>query len=140
MKNEKNSAIILCIYSFMMLFVCLLASQSLKRVKIENTLSSENIETSVVYDTEIVYIPVYYETCIESEVEDIIEEEISMYTVRAYEGKIGIFSEEEKLLKVLDVYIKTLPKADREMLEKGFYIIGEEELNSIIEDYTGWLL
>ena len=41
------------------------------------------------------------------------------------------------LIRVIDVYIKTLPKADRTLLEKGFVVLGETELYAIIEDYTG---
>ena len=137
MKNEKSSVIIFCVYTIMMLTVCIISIQALKNVKIENIPTTENVETKVPCNTEIVYIPVYYETSIESESEELFEEEKNMYNIRAYEGKIGIFSEEGKLLKILEVYIKTLPEADREMLEKGFYVIGEDDLHAIIEDYTG---
>lgn len=60
-----------------------------------------------------------------------------IYTVREYMGKIGIFDENGTLIKVLEVYVKTLPEADKRILEEGFDVVGEKQLNSIIEDYDG---
>lgn len=64
------------------------------------------------------------------------ETEEVVYTVKSYMGKIGVFSADGKLIQVLEVYVKTLPEADIRLLEEGFTIVGQAELNSIIEDYT----
>lgn len=59
------------------------------------------------------------------------------FTVREYMGRIGIFSSDNTLLRVLDVYVKTLPEADRRLLGEGIEILGKKQLNAVIEDYTG---
>ena len=64
------------------------------------------------------------------------ETEEVVYTVKSYMGKIGIFTADGKLIDVLEVYVKTLPEADIRLLEEGFQVVGQAELNSIIEDYT----
>lgn len=60
-----------------------------------------------------------------------------IYTVHEYMGKIGIFDENGTLIKVLEVYVKTLPEADKRMLSEGFQVVGIKQLNAIIEDYDG---
>ena len=64
-------------------------------------------------------------------------EKEKIYLVREHMNKIGIFDESGTLIKVLEVYIKTLPEADKRMLDEGFEVIGEKQLNAIIEDYDG---
>ena len=71
----------------------------------------------------------------QSSVTDAGSEEI--YTIREHNGKIGIFYSNGTLKEVLEVYIKSLPEADRHLLREGFEVIGEKQLNGIIEDYTG---
>ena len=58
------------------------------------------------------------------------------YTVKEYFGRIGIFKSDGALMRVLEVYVKTLPEADKRLLGEGFEIVGKKQLNSIIEDYT----
>lgn len=58
------------------------------------------------------------------------------YTVKEYFGRIGIFKSDGALIRVLEVYVKTLPEADKRLLGEGFEIVGKKQLNSIIEDYT----
>ena len=60
-----------------------------------------------------------------------------IYTVREYMDKIGIFDENGTLINVLEVYVKTLPEADKRMLSEGFQVVGIKQLNAIIEDYDG---
>ena len=59
-----------------------------------------------------------------------------IYMVKEYFGRIGIFNSDGALLQVLEVYVKTLPEADKRLLGEGFEIVGKKRLNSIIEDYT----
>ena len=65
-------------------------------------------------------------------------EEIShIYTVKEYNGRIGIFSaDSNELLRILDVYLSTLPSEDVEKLAVGIKIRSESELQQIIEDYS----
>ncbi len=143
MKSERKSTIILCIYIIIMLVVCALAVQTLKSTTPPQDVTEDETTDTISPVTQIVYIPVIsetdsdttYETEFKTEKESETEE--TKYTVRSHEGKIGIFTGNDTLVHVIDVYIKTLPKADRNLLEKGFSIIGEDELRSIIEDYTG---
>ena len=60
-----------------------------------------------------------------------------IYTVKEYNGKIGIFEEGEKNpFTVLDTFTFILPDYDRDMLKDGFTVDGKY-LYGIIEDYTG---
>ena len=56
--------------------------------------------------------------------------------LKSYEGKIGVFTDGEKLVKVIDVYTKTLPETDRMLLKEGIRIVTKESLYSLIEDYS----
>lgn len=58
------------------------------------------------------------------------------WTLRSYEGQIGIFDDKGSLCFLLDTYVKTLPKADQALLREGIYAENEERLRSLIEDYT----
>jgi len=64
------------------------------------------------------------------------EKESTGYLVKEYEGQIGIFSSDGKLLEILDTYVKTLPEADRSLLGEGIWVETRAELNSLIEDYS----
>ena len=51
-------------------------------------------------------------------------------------GRVAVFREgEEKPFMVTDTYANTLPKIDRDELEKGVNVSGEKELQKAIEDY-----
>ena len=60
------------------------------------------------------------------------------YTVREFEGQIAIFADDIEIpVKVFDTSVATLPKSDRELLELGITVENTEELQRIIEDFTG---
>ncbi len=60
------------------------------------------------------------------------------YTVREFDGQIGIFNGNEKTpIEVFDTSVALLPKSDQELLEQGIIVSTPEELQRIIEDYTG---
>ena len=62
---------------------------------------------------------------------------VSVYILREYEGKIGIFSSESKTpQQLLDVYVFTLPEADRIALRSGIRVYSSDALRSLIEDFT----
>ena len=136
MKNDRKSMAVLCLYLITMLFVFVIFVTNLN-------FDSDNIEVEVtdklgetfVPDTQIVYVPIYVETTEEVDNSETVDTE-DIYIVKSYEGKIGIF-ENNYLIDVIDVYTKTLPKADQKLLEKGIVISGKSDLNSLIEDYTG---
>jgi diguanylate cyclase (GGDEF)-like protein len=61
----------------------------------------------------------------------------TMEIAKEYENKIGIFDTSGRLLRSIDIYTKTLPKADRALLREGIELRSEAELISLIEDYSG---
>ena len=139
MKSEKKSIIILCIYVIIMLLVCAFTVQILKRTTPNNDIPKEDTDTKAPPVTEIIYIPIISEVSSDTatETESATETQKTEYLVKSHEGKIGIFTDKGTLVRVIDVNIKTLPKADRRLLEKGFSVTNEDELRSIIQDYTG---
>ena len=137
MRNEGRSLIIVFFYVIVMLMLCLFTVNTIKR-NTNEVVPSPTEETSQKFGSSTVYIPVYIGTVpSESSTSDTSEpsEEMS-FIVKSYKGKIGIFSNNGDLIQIIDVYTKTLPIADREMLEEGIEIKNIDELYDIIEDYT----
>ena len=60
----------------------------------------------------------------------------AQWLVRAYEGRIGLFDMEGRLVDVIDTYVKALPEADRRLLGEGFIIQSKLEWLAIVEDYS----
>ena len=139
MKIERKSIIILCIYVIIMFAVCAFTLKTLKTSAPTNDIPNEDTQTIPPPVTEIVYIPIISEDVSDATSDTEIESETQQaeYLVKSYEGKIGIFTDNGTLIRVIDVYIKTLPKADRRLLEKGFNVTCEAELRAILQDYTG---
>ncbi len=84
--------------------------------------------------TEWVYVYVTEEATTAAPTETEAEEE--GWFLRAYQGKIGIFSESGNLINIIDTNIKTLPQADRILLEEGIYTRDRAQLYAWIEDYS----
>ena len=61
----------------------------------------------------------------------------ALYTVREIGGRIGIFDMGGALVRTLNVPVSTLPRADRQQLAVGITIHSEEELQTLIEDFSG---
>ncbi|MBQ7379936.1 MAG: hypothetical protein IJW70_09720 [Clostridia bacterium] len=61
----------------------------------------------------------------------------ALFTVRKVDGRIGIYDANGVLLRTLNVSVATLPRADRELLEVGIVLCSQEELDALIEDYSG---
>lgn len=60
------------------------------------------------------------------------------YILREYEGQIAVFSDDSEMpVKVFDTAVSDLPKSDRELLELGITVETPEELQKLIEDFTG---
>ena len=63
--------------------------------------------------------------------------DISIYLIRNVNGKVCVCDYNNgSLIKELDVYVSTLPKAEQEALENGIYLYSVAELVSAIEAYT----
>ncbi len=58
------------------------------------------------------------------------------YLLSEYEKKIAVFETgKEKPIYVSEVYVSTLPPADRELLKKGISAEDEKSLKRLIQDY-----
>lgn len=64
--------------------------------------------------------------------------ENTVYTVKEYKGHIGVFRGREKSpFKEIPVDVRVFPPIDQNLLKQGIKAYGPEELNRVIEDYTG---
>lgn len=95
--------------------------------------TSEVINEEIFIQTEYVYVVKDEPKETDTEADDTEK----VYIVREHMGRIGIFDEDGTLIKDLEVYVKTLPEADKRMLKEGFEVMGDKQLNAIIEDYDG---
>ena len=127
MRYDKNTLFITVLYLLAMLAICTYTVTSVKSIGEENA-STDSSSASVEY----VYVTVPYPS--ETTEKDSVDEEY--WRICEYEGKVGVFLSDGTLYEVLDVYVKTLPEADRRMLGEGIIIKNEGDLISIIEDYT----
>lgn len=58
------------------------------------------------------------------------------YTLKEYDGIIGVFYNEESApYQEIQVDVSLLPEADQQLLKDGIKVYSKEELNSKIEDY-----
>ena len=58
------------------------------------------------------------------------------YWVKEYNEVIGVFSFDGRLEYTVDIFIRTLPKTDRELLKNGIFAKDNAELLEILGDYT----
>ena len=136
--NERNSNVkikylrIFCIYAVIMFLLVVLGMAVVGRRTETYTPNQDPPQSST--QTEYIYV-----TLGESEQPDKETDPptVTVYTVREHMGKIGVFSDDGTLIRVIDVYVKTLPESDRRMLKEGFEVIGKTQLNKIVEDYDG---
>ena len=134
-KEKNETLMIMAAYSVLTLVILAVCVSSLV-ARIKDSRQTPSYETVIEY----VYIhgtdarPTFDA---DVDTEESEQQQETVFTVRDHNGAIGVFSENGELLMILDVYTKALPKADRDLLEKGFEVIGTSRLNAIIEDYTG---
>ncbi|MBE6576592.1 MAG: hypothetical protein E7653_00455 [Ruminococcaceae bacterium] len=126
---KKRLLRISCLYSLLFLVCVTLSVKLISRSDspLENTQTVGSIRTEYVYvntDTDDNITQIYY------------EDEEQVFIVREHMGKIGIFLPDGTLKEIIEVYVKTLPIADRRLLEEGFEVVGKQQLYSIIEDYS----
>ena len=130
--GDKNGTLmIMAAYSILMVVILAVSIITLiSRIKKQGSIPS--YETI----TEYIYVQITdTEAKTDTQADETDGNEI--FIIREHMGMIGVFSKDDELLMTLDVYIKTLPKADQGLLGKGFEVIGKSQLNSVIEDYTG---
>ena len=129
MKKDKTLLTLIGTYSTVLLLAAIIGVTVLS-----NRLTKPpQVITETVVETDYVYV--YMGTSPTTEQTDATEEAHG-WIVREYEERIGVFSENGELVRVIDVYTKTLPEADRRLLREGIRVTSEKQLYSIIEDYS----
>ena len=64
------------------------------------------------------------------------ESRTEKYRLSVYERKVAAFENgKDHPIYISDVYVKSLPETDRQLLEKGIYAADRKTLNRLIEDY-----
>lgn len=64
------------------------------------------------------------------------ESPVTLYVVREYNGKIGVFSSDGGLLRTVSVMVSALPVKDRDALTAGINVTSFAELNALLEDFS----
>ena len=59
----------------------------------------------------------------------------ALYTLAAYNGMIGVFDRGGELVRVINVFVMTLPQAEQEALAMGIPAYSEEEMRQIAERF-----
>ena len=137
MKNKKDIGVLTftAIYSVIMIVIFVVTVFILSHEKLQSTEI-----TKYIVETEYVYVAesdnVIDSEDLESDSIAVVESAFETLLVKEYLGKIGVFNAGGELVRVIDVYTKTLPEADRRMLEEGIEIMSEKQLYSIIQDYS----
>ena len=90
------------------------------------TAKIENIENKLNQEV----IPVILET----EETDESEEITHTFTIKEFNGKIGIYKDGDFQYQI-NVSVSTLPEADKKLLLRGIEVSSEQELNDIISCY-----
>ena len=62
--------------------------------------------------------------------------QLESFVIRQINGKIGVYTSDGILLRVLDISLDMLPRRDREMLTEGITVGSLKELMALIQDYT----
>lgn len=73
------------------------------------------------------------DTDVSESVEEIMSDSSEFYTVREYNGVIGVFDDEEELIRKIDTSVASLSAADRQSLLLGIKASSETELEDIVE-------
>ena len=113
----------------MILFITILTAR-----KNETILKDEQSSDQLQLQSEYIYV---YVTPESTKNETFDTDTASGWIIREHEGQIGIFTSDNVLINTLNVYIKTLPIADRDLLREGIEVTTRKELLEIIEDYSG---
>lgn len=137
MKNKKDIGVLTftAIYSVIMIVIFVVTVFILSHEKLQSTeITKYIVETEYVYVTES--DGGMDSDDLESDSIAVAESAFEALLAKEYLGKIGVFNAGGELVRVIDVYTKTLPEADRRMLEEGIEIMSEKQLYSIIQDYS----
>lgn len=118
-------------------FLCVVLFGSIIRSEADmNAISGSESEISIL-DGKVSSIISYIERS-ESNVpvQGDVSAKTAKYTVKEIEGRIGIFSSDGSLIRLLPVIVEFLPEADRKLLSDGIDLYDDASLASLIEDYS----
>ena len=130
MRKEGQLIALMGTYSAILLIVCILGISILVKKKNEP-------EPEIIVETVLKTDQVYVLLDVEEETKEASAPPAVLFIAREYEEKIGIFDTDGRLIQTIDIYTKTLPKTDRALLREGIELRSEDELISLIEDYSG---
>jgi len=70
---------------------------------------------------------------------DTVETDVlyDVFCVREVNGKIGIYTSDGCLIRLLDVCVATLPEKERQALSEGICVCSWRELIALMQDYSG---
>lgn len=126
-KETRGMTAVLLVYSLLMLSMMGVTVFILSKRQAPTSSDEPSIETQEKY----VYVYVDQNEDITSTVPS-----DDAWIVKEYENRIGIFSANGKLLEVLEIHTKTLPKADQSLLREGITVTNRSELDALLEDYS----
>lgn len=67
---------------------------------------------------------------------DVIASRSDVYTVKEYQGIIGVFHNADRIpYQEINVEVSSLPEEDQKLLKTGIQVYSKDKLNSVIEDY-----
>ena len=133
MKNNKP-IILMLLYAIALLLILIVCVFVLIGKEKEIEVVTETVTET---KTEYIYIEVPKETVdIYAPSDEEVTENVEEYFIKEYEGRIGVFEPDGTLVEMIDVYTKTLPEADKQLLKEGFTVIGKRSLASLKEDYS----
>ena len=68
---------------------------------------------------------------------DVSQRQQAAYTIGGWQGKLAVYVGGSNTPRdVYDIYISSFPPQEQEKLTAGIPVQNEEELNSLLEDYT----
>ena len=121
--NRKISITSLALaFAFISCLVCIVYLYYIK---------SKIAPTKTIYEKQYVYVEVSQTTPETTQ----IDSPCSVWLVKEYFGQIGVFDDSGSLISVIEIYTKTLPETDRNLLREGISVNSREALESLIEDY-----
>ncbi len=87
--------------------------------------------------TEAVTVPAHKAPETQSPILDAPETEasVALYLLTEHNGVIGVFDASGELLRTVNVFIMTLPEAEREALKVGIPVYSHEEMCRLVEQY-----
>ncbi len=131
-KNRYKTRLLGAMAIYAIFSMCALAF-ALSRPRVDILTNDGSVPPETVTVTEYIYV--FGESDTQPYTEGTSTEE-QIYIIREHMGKIGIFLPDGTLYDTVDAYVKTLPEADRRLLEEGFEVVGKHALGEIIQDYS----